>query len=72
MAVLSEGSVSQIASFHALSADLFDDLVAAATPKVVTVEKRHLLFLKTATQQSVDDFWGKGGSGAFAPTRSPS
>jgi hypothetical protein len=49
--------VSQLASFYKLPADRFDDLVAAATPRVVTVEKRRLLFLKTRTRETVDDFW---------------
>jgi len=48
--------MSQIASFYTLPIARFDDLVAAATPRLVTVETRRFLFKRTV-EQVVDEFW---------------
>jgi hypothetical protein len=46
--------VSQLATFFLLPANRFEDLVAAATPRVSPVEQRHFLFFKRTVPQVMD------------------
>ena len=47
--------MSQLANFYVLPADRFDDLIAAQTARVVTVEKRRFFVLKTKVEKVVTE-----------------